>query len=304
MARAAKPEHAAPIAIQILNWRDYVGESRGQIFTKIPNYFHTERGLDLPADLWKFFFRLIYLAATQRTPGIIRTDAVGLSRETGAHPQSVISYLPRLIQLQLIQQVSESHPPRREENRGEEIRGSSASSFPDWLFEHVGLVRYEKGDPNRYLTREKFAKELWQAYPKPDSGAFDDVYAYLQGVVYDERWLAFTQTCLRNYIRQKRKHESSPAWHSPQKFFLYLKWWNYFRNEDGSLPFRYSGGQQYVNEESLAGTGTEFQNIIYPVRSDGGESVDAADTRNRELTPEERAEAFRKLKASIGIKTS
>jgi len=274
MARSALPEHAAQINIKIINWVDYVGsdkngkQSRGTIFTKIPTYFHTERRLDLPGDLWKFFFRMVYLAATQRVPGELRTDAVGLAKECSAHPESVLSYLPRLIELELIQYVSAHDQPRLDEIRQDQIReydqnlsdlNLPGASKDTWkrLFEempleakrNLGITKWEfhqalnlaannQGmaleDGKHLITDVIFENEIERAFPGKTSGLSNFTKSYCRLFLHHPRGIFFFLMCINNYKDFGgvwNTEKATPGYeYEDFKKWLYSAWWDWFKN--------------------------------------------------------------------------
>ena len=228
----------------------------------LPMQFRHEHRWDMPADQFKFFCYLIAHAASQRTPGVISGDAYSISRACRCKPQSVLSYVSRLIEIELIQEVTDLNAPRLEESRGEKKRKEALFSFPAWVFEEVGLVRERPADAAPYLTRAIFSKGIWQEIPHRDQAYFDRVFEALEATIHDDRWLAFVQTCLRNYVRRKREQSKHPSWHHVESYFFKREWWNDFRKDNGAIPRNFEGTGAAVGSPTV--TGYLEHNISYP----------------------------------------
>jgi len=248
MAKVARPEHAKLIEIEILNIRDYVGETRGQLFIKQPVRFLVEADFDLPGDLYKFFFRLVYLAARQSTPGVLRTSAVRLSKECRCHPESALSYLPRLIERQLIREVNASELDRIEEKREEERRRERSSSLfasqkenqefaerfaaiPQEWANALELPGWQDAVVKASLEKHPFLTQpmidmFYAEYPGEKSGSVEFALKYWKLVIHSEKALWAMDHAIRHYRNSRDSNFST------LKGFLKSDWWSYLYDKD------------------------------------------------------------------------
>lgn len=300
MAKPAKPEHSAEFQIEIRNFSDYVGESRGSFFTKIPVYFHTERELDLPGDLFKFFFRLVYLAARQRTPGALRSTPLRLSRECYCHPESVLPYIQRLIQCQLIQEVGAASPARVEERRVEERREEKGPAMPangffsskrekdefrelynaipldakivlnfqDISFESA--VTLAAAEDRKYSNMHAMGL-LWSRYPGPKAGSEEFAEKYWRLILHSPQSVIGMEKCITGYTHNAPKKKDGTLERNYGQLSSFLrgdlkqKWWSFLYGPGpGGMPKLVDSLAIRENDRDLKNLLAD-ENIIYQI---------------------------------------
>lgn len=130
----ARPDPKKTYHLRILNWNSYVGfgkhgRIKSPLFIKKPvDFFHSSR-LDMDPDLYRFFDYLLYYASRQDTPGEVRGTAHGLSTACRRKAHGLPTAVRRLVDMQLIQDLSHLTTPLEEKRRDIEVVVSNKGNF-------------------------------------------------------------------------------------------------------------------------------------------------------------------------------